>query len=292
LFGEGFDVTQLASSEGDFMATTSNSYFVAYDNVDTYCKWLNDNLACSATGAQYGKREYYTTNTSVKFTPKCFLGLSSRTPNFKRADVADRLLLFRVDKREKFKGQKRLLTQIKRKRRSLMSEIMDNLNCIIAYLREDDEAYESTHRMADFAELIYKINIALDGEEGKVEELLTNMDMERNAFVLEGNQFYEFLCIWMDDNEGRIVEIRHLYDDFKKISEEHKYEFKCKSTNSLTKQFRAVYNELLDKFDIDIDKGNKPCTYTFNYKPIDDEPETGGKPVFKKRHHKPRRVNV
>jgi hypothetical protein len=50
LFGEKFDVMPLTGDLKDFDATITNSAFVAIDNADTECRWLDDRLATMATG--------------------------------------------------------------------------------------------------------------------------------------------------------------------------------------------------------------------------------------------------
>ena len=100
LYGEGYNVMPLPSDSKDFDAAVTNSTFVAIDNADSPCKWLNDRLATIATGGTLKRRAYYTTNSLVDYPVECFLAITSRSPNFRRDDNADRSLMMKVKRFE------------------------------------------------------------------------------------------------------------------------------------------------------------------------------------------------
>jgi DNA primase len=156
LFGRRFDVTQIAK-EDDFDAAISANHLIGLDNVDGRVLWLNDRLAHTATGKMIQKRELYTTNKNVRFFPKCFLSLNAREPKFKRDDVVDRLLLFRVERLSSFRSEQSIITDILTHRNQLWSEYLNDLNSIVAALAQDSETFTSKHRMADWAELAWRI---------------------------------------------------------------------------------------------------------------------------------------
>ena len=92
LFGSKYNVTPLPSKPEDFDTLVTNNHLVILDNVDTGKSWLNDKLASVATGQNIGKRKLYTDNEEIKLPTKTYLALTSRTPQFTRDDVADRLI--------------------------------------------------------------------------------------------------------------------------------------------------------------------------------------------------------
>ena len=100
VIGPGFDVVSLSREERDFDALVTNSPMVAFDNVDSGPAWLENRLATLATGGQIGRRELYTTNRQVTFPIKAFAAVTSRTPPFRRDDVAERLLPIRLARRK------------------------------------------------------------------------------------------------------------------------------------------------------------------------------------------------
>jgi hypothetical protein len=98
LFGPKFQVMGMSDDPKDFDAAVTGEAFVAVDNADADVKWLDDKLAVVATGGTLKRRVLYTTNQLVEFPITAFVGITSRTPHFKREDVADRLLLFHVER--------------------------------------------------------------------------------------------------------------------------------------------------------------------------------------------------
>lgn len=92
LFGSEYNVRPLPNKAEDFDTLVTNSHFVIFDNADTKRAWLNDKLASVATGQTIEKRRLYTDNESIKLPTKTYLALTSRTPNFARDDVSDRLI--------------------------------------------------------------------------------------------------------------------------------------------------------------------------------------------------------
>ena len=152
LFGSGFEVTPLTRDERDFDALVTNSPFVVFDNVDTGPPWLNDRMAMLATGAHIGRRELYSTNRQVTFPIRAFAAVTSRTPPFRRDDLAERLLPLRLGRRPSFLPERALLDEVNRQRPAILRALLPLLHHVVNALWHDpaiDEA--SAHRMADFA---------------------------------------------------------------------------------------------------------------------------------------------
>lgn len=265
LFGQRFNV-QSIGGEDDFIATITHNYFAVFDNVDTYQKWLNDRLAQAATGQRIEKRELYTTNRLVRYFPRCFLSLNSREPKFKRPDVVDRLLLFRVQRLEKFQSESRLLGKIDKSRNEIWSEMLIDLNQIVAALKDDDEPFLSQHRMADWAELGWRIAKTQNAGDYFV-ELLEKMDREQSEFVLEDNPVYQCLEGLLLE-KGKLIDMSsaELYKLFKEYAEKDDIDFTFKSTRSLGKHLRSILTDLKEFFKITEDKKNNCWVYSFELK--------------------------
>ena len=266
LFGKRFDVTPI-DKDDDFDATISNNYIASFDNVDGKIDWLNDRLAHTATGKMIQKRELYTTNKNVRFFPKCFLSLNAREPKFKRDDVVDRLLLFRVERLPSFRSEQSIINEILAHRDELWSELLNELNEIVAALAQDDEPFASQHRMADWAELGWRI-AKINGLGNEFIALLEKMDKEQSIFLLEDNTVFLCLDAWLTqpNNQGREVTSSMLYSELQIIAEQDKISFGFKNTTSFGIHLRNILSNLAEFFDVRAAKKRNRWTYTFNLK--------------------------
>jgi len=129
LYGSKFNVAPLPSKADDFDALITNSHLVILDNVDTGTPWLNDKLASVSTGQTIQKRELYSDMKLLKFDTKTFLGVTSRTPQFTRDDVADRLLCINFKRIKDEKGDDCFIPE-----NDLIQGVLDNRNQIISYI--------------------------------------------------------------------------------------------------------------------------------------------------------------
>ena len=112
LFGPKFQVMGMSHEPKDFDAAVTGDAFVGIDNADANVPWLDDKLAVVATGGMLKRRLLYTTNQLVEFPITAFVAITSRTPHFRREDVADRLLLFHVERLETFGAEGELLSEL------------------------------------------------------------------------------------------------------------------------------------------------------------------------------------
>jgi hypothetical protein len=151
LFGSKFDVTSI-TKEDDFDAAVTANYIVAFDNVDGRIDWLNDKLAHTATGKMIQKRKLYTTNQNIRFFPKCFLMLNARTPQFKREDVTDRLLLFRTEPILALRSEAEIITEVMKCRVEIWSELLNNLNTIVSAFASEPTNFTTAFRIAEAME--------------------------------------------------------------------------------------------------------------------------------------------
>ncbi len=134
LFGSKYNVTPLPSKPEDFDTLVTNNHMVILDNVDTGKSWLNDKLASVATGQNIGKRKLYTDNEEIKLPTKTYLALTSRTPQFTRDDVADRLIGIPFKRISEFVPEGELIKDILDHRDEIMSYIMYELQKVLKAL--------------------------------------------------------------------------------------------------------------------------------------------------------------
>jgi DNA primase len=266
LFGSSFDVTPIAKDD-DFDAAITHNYIVCFDNVDGRIDWLNDRLAHTATGKMIQKRELYTTNKNVRFFPKCFLSLNAREPKFKRDDVVDRLLLFRVERLPSFRSEQSIIENILSHRDELWSELLNDLNGIVAALAQDNEPFTSQHRMADWATLAWRIAKST-GQGDRFIQLLEKMDKEQSLFLLEEDPIFLCLDAWLlkTENQGREVTASELYNDCQIIAEKEKISFAFKNVQSFGMHLRNIISNLSEFFDVNSSKRKNRWVYSFQLK--------------------------
>ena len=190
LYGSKYNVAPLPNKADDFDALITNSHLVILDNVDTGTPWLNDKLASVSTGQTIQKRELYSDMKLLKFDTKTFLGVTSRTPQFTRDDVADRLLWinFKRIKNEKgddcFIPEDDLIQGVLDNRNQIISYIMLELQKILKALKETKgHSYRTKFRIADFAKFGLRINDVI-GRKAEFESILDKVCEVHKAFAI------------------------------------------------------------------------------------------------------------
>lgn len=259
LFGNSFNVTPITKQDA-FRAAICNNYLVAFDNVDGKIGWLNDDLAVAATGGNITLRELYTTNRELTFSPRCFLCLNAREPQFKREDVASRLLLFRVETLESCRSEYEIYEQIFRYRNDLWSELVRDLNNIVAALAVDKEPFMSKWRMADWATLGWRISKNINAADVFL-ELLNKMTVAQAEFLLEDDPVAECLEYWLQEpkNVGREITSGELYKEFISVAETNKIPFNeaCSSPRGFGKKIKGSLKALQNFYSVESREGAK-----------------------------------
>ena len=160
------------------------------DNADADVSWLDDKLAVLATGGTLKRRLYYTTNRAWwSFQSRHSWVITSRTPHFRREDVADRLLLFHVERlKGGFVAESTLLAELTAQRNLLMTELVGQLQRVLAALEKNKgKAYPTNFRIADFAQFVLKVADA-DGKLAEAEAMFDRLAAEQLAFTLAGRR--------------------------------------------------------------------------------------------------------
>ena len=179
----------------------------------------------------------------------------------------DRLLLFRVARLHDFRTESQILDEIQENRDALCSEMINQLNAIVRALKNDKEPFKGKFRMADWAELGWRITRMI-GQGDYFLGLLDKMDKAQTDFLIEDNSIYECLEVWLSqqDNIGHEVRASELFEEFKAIAESEGIGFGFKSSRSLGKQLRQMLSNLGMNFNITERQVNPACHYTFESK--------------------------
>jgi len=270
LFGAHADVTALERSKPDgFVAAVCSSPLAVFDNVDEEVSWLPDHLAQLATGVNFKRRKYYTTNQEVEFQPKCFVALTSRTPKFVegRDDVLDRTLILQTERRERFSPEASQLGEVLKNRNLLWTEMLHQLNRIVRVLRNSEgEIINCRFRMADFAAFALKA-ARINGQEQMARRILGQMESRRSNMLLADEPIAICLEEWLIEpkNHGRVVTAGDLYVELAKIAGSNKIPWPYQSAQALGQRLSHIQTNLREQFDVDValDKHTKQNLYRF-----------------------------
>ena len=164
LIGSGFEVdgiSQQDKAEDDFWVNLSHSFFVTYDNVDQYVKWLPDALAQVATGIRRSKRVLHTTNEMQRFKINCMVAATARTPSgsLRREDVAGKSLVFNLSRLESKRAEFEMDAEVARLRDDLLSDYAGIVQKTLWVPLADVEVADPGMRMADFARVATRIGM-------------------------------------------------------------------------------------------------------------------------------------
>ena len=274
LFGSKFDVTAVSNDCKDLDTIITNNYYVAIDNLDNPPKSLNDALARIATGQIIKKRKLFTTNEELEFTVKCFVSLTSRTPQFTRDDVADRLICIYLERYETFQGENNLRREAISKRNEIMCYIISEIQQMLKMLQtNNNEKYSIDFRMADFA--IFGLKTAKNKEEAEeLKRIFSSMVKVQNEFTLRDDTLYILLkeCLKEQGFSNKRYSSAELYNLFRLKADEkgilRAFEAVYKNPKSISKRLRNIKDNISDEVLINIKKGHGNvifCTFT----PID-----------------------
>jgi hypothetical protein len=253
LFGDHFNVMQLATDPKDFDAAMTNEHFVAIDQSDTRVTWLDDRLATAATGGTIKRRDYYTTNRLVEFPIRAFIAMTSRTPHFRREDVADRLILLYVERFREFVPESRLLRILSEKRNAIMTDLLEKLQGVLKALADVEQHYHGNFRLADFASFAMRI-AEHEGWGNQMAAILDRLGQEQKCFTAEDEPLIALIDEWLalsdSKNVGRELTSAELRGELEIIAKAGNIDFPYKTTQSFAQALRGTMNTLAAVFDV------------------------------------------
>ncbi len=227
LFGRNFNVMPLPNKPEDFDTALTNNLYLAIDNADSRCNWLEDRLATAATGGTVKKRLLYTTNQLAEIPIHCYLAITSRTPRFQRDDVADRLLIMEVERFSDLIAESELLEEVIRNRNELMGEIVTMIRDVLKALEKNADYKDSGgFRMADFGNFAMKI-AKHGGFEEQMRGIFGKLMTAQSAFTLAADPVFDLLNIWLqaEGNRGREVTSGQLCKELGELAVRENIEF-------------------------------------------------------------------
>lgn len=275
LFGERFDVTAISNDCKDLDTIITNNYYVVIDNLDNLPKALNDALARIATGQIIKKRKLFTTNHELEFEVKCFVALTSRTPQFTRDDVADRLICIYLERYELFTDENNLCRETLAKRDEIMSHMIYKIQNYIKKLYEArDITFSVDFRMADFA--VFALKAAENKkEEEDLKKIFSTMIKIQNEFTLKDDVLYIILKDFVKNplfKNNRFTPAE-LYQKFKLTADEKgllkPFEVVYKNPKAVSTRIKNIKDNIKDEILIHYQKGHGN-QYYFSFELVEE----------------------
>jgi hypothetical protein len=255
LLGPSFNVMPLSRDPKDFDAAVTHDFFAAIDNADTPSPWLEDRLATAATGGTIKLRELYTTNRMVEYPIRAALAITSRSPNFRRPDIADRLLPLYVKRFGEFIAEAKLLSHLQARRSEMMGQLLAELEHVVRVLAQQrDVTYRGAFRMADFAEFGYKIATAEEWADEFI-RMMERLSKQQASFALAEETVVDLIEAWLQvdggKNAGRAVKSSELFGELTLIAQSKKIEFILKP-GAFAQKLAGLVPTLQECFDIEV----------------------------------------
>lgn len=207
LYGPGFEVNAFPRNEDNLETLMVNSRLVTLDNMDARTSdGVLDLIATAATGGEITRRVLYTTAEPRRFRLSCYLAVTSRTPHFRRDDIAERLLLLGTARLGKFEPEVAMQSKVLKARGSLWWSLLRELNRAVDRLtRSSHRQWTSRHRMADFAS--FGRTVLGPDRRRAWAEALAALEQSQKQFLLRDDRIATRLRDWVKRRGGRVRDV-------------------------------------------------------------------------------------
>ncbi len=278
LFGSKYSNQSLPDNVRDLATVLGDSHYIIFDNVDHYVsKDILDIICASIEGTSAKKRMLFTDREIVRITPHVFMGFTTREARFKRDDLVSRLILLNTQKIEEVIPKRELYKDIEENRDKIMTEVLVNLNSIVALLnKQKDYKPRCISRMADWEAFGKKVNRWFHWA-SYFRSIMEALASEKDKFALEDDPLAFLLKKRVIDDRKDIVDLSasELYLKLKEEAEALKmidFTRMYRSPISIGKRLKNIQDELNRVFDFEIRKGRANVTlYTFWSKSSEEE---------------------
>ena len=255
LFGNNFNVSTI-QGERDFLTSVINKYYLVYDNVDINEEWVRNAIASLSTGFKVEVRKLYSNMEMYQADPIAYLAMNSMSQSiYKRPDVASRLLIFRTKRLQSLIPSHVLEKNLLDNRNEILSEVFDTLLGINRFV-DDNYTYEGNFRMADFANLGYKIAMNF-GLEYEFKLILDILSREQASLPLEDNPIIDLLDKWLvERKEIGYISTGDLFAALYKVASETKLTLPFKNSQGLGRALSMSMENLKTLFKIECRRGH------------------------------------
>lgn len=257
-------LSNLPASDEEFKNSLMNNYLYFIDNLDDSISKTKVDVLCSvATGVWIKKRILYTTNKEMNVKINSFVAITSRTPKFKRVDLNERLLIFKLESLKEYKSETELFSKINRN--EVMSNIVFTLQKHLRKMKEL-QYFNSRFRLADFSNLILNLDINNLWEE-VISKKLESFTTEQEDFTMENEPLVELfeIIINLNNNKIAVYTSKQLHNKLKEISNETyvlgtRIPYNIKTPIALGRKISEIKEWLQSRFDFEITKWHSNIT--------------------------------
>jgi hypothetical protein len=288
LFGKTWDVFDVGDDQKDFDAMVTSRTFVCLDNTDQYVKWLNNKLAIVASGGKIARRILFKTNRFADFPIIAMIATTSRTPCFRRDDVADRLVILKTVRLDEVPGNDfndDILKVVNENRLQLWGEIIASLQSILQVLT--DPSWRNIKvpgaRLQGFARFTYLVGRAL-GRESIVLPLWKKQKLLQMEFISEGEVLLDVLPTWIQTNPETLKSAGDLNSGLSAMARQLGVDWPYKTGFALARRMKHLKVKLEAEFGMYQEVGvDNQFLYGFR-KPRSRGDDSGATPERSKRH--------
>lgn len=252
LYGPEWDVTDVSSNVRDFDTKITSDHFVCFDNADENVRWFDTKLAIAATGGKIARNKLYKTHHLIDYPIIASIAITSRTPQFRRDDVADRLVILRT---ERFETQDHVNfdphaeRKVLENRNELWGELIYYLKRILRSYHEVE--WGSLHvpeaRLQGFARLTVIIARVMGIEETAYKGWQKMLACQQD-FTYVDDPFLSVLSKWIAENQGREVTAGQLADELTQVAEDQGIIWLYKTGQSMGQKLRRMKKELTMRY--------------------------------------------
>lgn len=220
ILGPAADVCGVPDKGDAFTALTANSHIAVFDNMDELVKEIRDKIASLSTGKIDELRRLYTTNDAQRIHYRCWLAVTSRTPDtLQREDLVDRLLILplkRIQDADRTR-EAYFLREVVTKRDRWWGDCLSTLNRVVAEIRRHGIPDRGGLRMEDWAALSTVIARA-ESQVDVWENGLKDSKNRQADFLLEDDVIVQGLEAWLISPQYTPLALttRQLYEESKR----------------------------------------------------------------------------
>lgn len=223
LIGDSFHESSIQKEERDFQSAIYNNYYYQLDNMDANKpNWFEDAIATMSTGGSMIVRTLYKnpTDEPTVIHPHCFVSISTMNAKFTRQDVANRTLVFELEKLTNYENS--FLPIIGRHREEILGNVFLNCQKIIKALEDNqDIIIDSKLRLADFAAFLVKTSDVFNIP--NTDQLINKINKSQNVFSLQNDPLLDYImfALGQDFYRSKLTNIatKELFKIVKEISE-------------------------------------------------------------------------
>jgi hypothetical protein len=208
----------------------------------------------AATGGVIKLRKLYSDNKEITYPIIACLALTSRTPYFRRGDVADRLLLLEVESLHDhpdlaFKSNLDFLSHVASNRTELWAELLSLCQAVLGVIDRTDlsSILVRNARMQDFARFTVIVGMALSCET-MAHGVWSKLKSVQREFSQGQDPFLPVFAIWVEENPGKEVDSKTLAEGLREVADRDGIEWVELNENFEVQERKGATNQAFYRF--------------------------------------------